>query len=471
MTFNLFNMKNYFKTGLFALLFFPLLAQGQEIGLIRLDPDRPDSQGEAALWGGVEQGRFRSVDMPLFQWSAGARAAGVRHGKNTSWKGSLSIEQKTGMEMASSMFLEPGYFPVDLLEFTPGTKSRETGRLEAGFLTDLGYEWAAGIKGSVQAAYSGKRTDLRHSAFGLSIRLEPTVTYVMDDNMGLASSYVFRLRTEQVHAKKTGEDTPSLFLDKGMRYGEFVDAAGAFPVMELSHGFSELFYSEEFTAGLEWLWKRGQAGAAGFGKFKFPGSTVSVFVEQSFLADNTDHRYRISYGRERDQLRAIDADGSTALSDRLSRRFGLRYEARFLHGAVKGVGIDLDGRRWVERSALSGGDQTKRNLGSATLFSSFSFGPVDLKVEALAGGGLWRDRGRSRSEVEDTDYRQTDNWLKQMDYQMVPRIGAGGVLTWRIAAVKGLFLQLDGQWNRALRLTKMGGYNREIGNLTVGYKF
>jgi len=218
MTFNYFSMKNLFKTGLFALLFFPLLAQGQEIGLIRLDPDRPDSQGEAALWGGVEQGRFRSVDMPLFQWSAGARAAGVRHGKNTSWKGSLSIEQKTGMEMASSMFLEPGYFPVDLLEFTPGTKSRETGRLEAGFLTDLGYEWAAGIKGSVQAAYSGKRTDLSHSAFGLNIRLEPTVTYVMDDNMGLASSYVFRLRTEQVHAKKTGEDTPSLFLDKGMRY-------------------------------------------------------------------------------------------------------------------------------------------------------------------------------------------------------------------------------------------------------------
>jgi len=34
-----------------------------------------------------------------------------------------------------------------------------------------------------------------------------------------------------------------------------------------------------------------------------------------------------------------------------------------------------------------------------------------------------------------------------------------------------LYLQLDGQWNRSLRLTKMGGYNREIGNLTVGYKF
>lgn len=463
--------KELFKTGLFALLFFPLLAQGQEIGLIRLDPDRPDFQGDAALWGGVEEGRFRSADMPLFQWSAGARAAGIRHGKNTSWKGSLSIEQKTGQGMASSMFLEPGYFPMDLLEFTPGTKSRETGRLEAGFLTDFGYEWAAGIKGSVQAAYSGKRTALSHSAFGLDLRLEPTVTYVMDDDMGLASSYVFRFRTERINAGQADGESPDVFLDKGLRYGEFVDAAGVFPVQELSHGFSELFYSKEFSAGLEWLWKRGQAGAAGFGEFTFPGSTVSLFVEQSFLADNTDHRYRISYGRQRDQLRTHEADGFTALSDRLNRRFGLTYEARFLHGAVKGVGIDLEGCRWIERASIPVQDQTKRNLGTAMLFTSFTFGPVDLRIEGLAGGGLWRDRGRSRDEVENTESRQTEDWLKLMDYQMVPRVGAGGSLTWRITAVKGLYLQLDGRWNRALRLTRMGGYNREAGNLTVGYRF
>lgn len=461
-------MKTFFNASLFVLLFVPFLGQGQEIGLIRLNPDRPDFQGDAALWGGVEEGRFRSVDMPLFQWSAGARAAGIRHGKNTSWKGSLSIEQKTGQGMASSMFLEPGYFPMDLLEFTPGTKSRETGRLEAGFLTDFGYEWAAGIKGSVQAAYSGKRTALSHSAFGLDLRLEPTVTYVMDDDMGLASSYVFRLRTERINVQQAGDAAPSVFLDRGLRYGGFLDATGTFPVMELSNGFSELFYSEEFTAGLEWLWKRGQASAAGFGSFTFPGSSVSLFVEQSFQADNMDHRYRIGYDRQRDQLREEDG---TAFSDRSVRGVSLKYELIFLHGAVRSLAIDLDGRRWVERSLAPIWDLTKRNFGTAALSSSFTFGPVDLTLEAFAGGGLWRDRGRSRDEVEDTESRQTENWLKQMDYQMVPRVGAGGILTWRIAAVKGLYLQLDGRWNRALRLTKMGGYNREAGNLTVGYKF
>ena len=108
--------------------------------------------------------------------------------------------------MLSSMLLEPGYFPVDLLEFTPGTKSREIGRLEGGFVSDLGYECAVGLKASLQAGYVGKRTDLRHSAFGMDLRVEPTVTYVMDDDMGFAAAYVFRLKTERIYS--IWEDAP-----------------------------------------------------------------------------------------------------------------------------------------------------------------------------------------------------------------------------------------------------------------------
>ena len=118
--------------------------------------------------------------------------------EKTSWMGAVSIEQKTGYGMLSSMLLEPGYFPVDLLEFIPGMKSREIGRLEGGFVSDLGYECAVGLNASLQAGYVGKRTDLRHSAFGMDLRVEPTVTYVMDDDMGFAAAYVFRLKRERI---------------------------------------------------------------------------------------------------------------------------------------------------------------------------------------------------------------------------------------------------------------------------------
>ena len=190
-------MKLTCKAILLSLLF-PAFLNAQEVGLLRLKPERPEKEGTVAVWGGVEQGWFRPTYEGTLQWSAGARASGVRHGEKTSWMGAVSLEQKTGYGMLSSMLLEPGYFPVDLLEFTPGTKSREIGRLEGGFVSDLGYECAVGLKASLQAGYVGKRTDLRHSAFGMDLRVEPTVTYVMDDGMGFAAAYVFRLKRERI---------------------------------------------------------------------------------------------------------------------------------------------------------------------------------------------------------------------------------------------------------------------------------
>ena len=461
-------MKLTCKAILLSLLF-PAFLNAQEVGLLRLKPERPEKEGTVAVWGGVEQGWFRPTYEGTLQWSAGARASGIRHGEKTSWMGAVSLEQKTGYGMLSSMLLEPGYFPVDLLEFTPGMKSREIGRLEGGFVSDLGYECAIGLKASLQAGYVGKRTDLRHSAFGMDLRVEPTVTYVMDDDMGFAAAYVFRLKTERIQMRGDGES--AAFLDRGLRYGSYVDGTGAFPIQEMTNGFAGRFYSEEVSAGLEWLWKRGQADAS-IGRFRFPGSSVSVFYEQAFQAERADHVVRLSYQRDRDQLRESQSDsGYGAVSDRLGRTAELKYEARFLHGAVRRLGIALEGHRQVDRAVSPLWDQVKRNLGSATLYTSFSFGAVELDLEALAGGGLWRDRGRSGSETTDMPNRRTEDWLRLMDYSMAPRMGAGGALTYRVSGPKGLFFRIDGHWLHALRATATGGQNRGITNLTVGYDF
>ncbi len=457
------------KACLFGLLL-PALLNAQEIGLLRLNPEHPARETKVAVRGGVEEGWFRPTYEGTLQWSAGARAEGVRHGEKTTWMGSVSLEHKMGYGMLSSMLQEPGYFPIDLLEFTPGTKYRETGRLEAGFVTDLGYEYAVGLKATFLAGYQGKQTDLRHSSFGMDARVEPTLTYVMDDNMGLAVAYIFRLKTERVQLRPG--DGESAFVDEGLRYGYVFDG-GAFPIQEMAHGPAVHFSSEEASAGLEWTWKRGKADAPGFGSYKYPGSTVSVFYEQVFLADAVDHVIRASYRRDRDQLRLNSADeaGITAFSDRLGREAELKYEVRFLHGAVRRLGLALNGHRQVDRALYPWGDQVKRNLGSATLSTSFSFGAVDLDLEALAGGGLWRDRGRSRDETEDMPYRRTEDWLKLMGYYMAPRVGAGGALTYHFTSPKGLYVRLDGSWLHALRKTSVGGQNREIGNLTIGYDF
>ena len=462
-------MKCLMKASLFGLLL-PALLNAQEVGLLRLNPERPARETKVAVTGGVEEGWFRPTYAGTFQWSAGARAEGVRHGEKTTWMGSVSLGHMMGYRMLSSMLQEPGYFPIDLLEFTPGMKFRETGRLEAGFVTDLGYEYAAGLKATFQAGYQGKQTDLRHSSFGMDARVEPTLTYIMDDNMGLAMAYIFRLKTERVQLRPG--DGESAFVDEGLRYGYVFDG-GVFPVQEISHGPAAHFSSEEASAGLEWTWKRGKADAPGFGNYIYPGSTVSVFYEQVFQADATDHVLRASYRRDRDQLRekAADGIGASSVSDRLARDVELKYEVRFLHGAVRHLGLALDGHRRVDRYLSPISDLVKRNLGAATLSTAFSFGPVDLDLNALAGGALWRDQGRSRDETTDTPYRRTEDWIRLMDFYMTTRVGVGGALTYHFSSPKGLYVRLDGSWIHALRKTTVGGQNREIGNLTVGYDF
>ena len=463
-------MNRVLKTGLLGLLLLPVLAQGQEIGLIRLAPERPKHQRDAAVWGGVEEGRFRSADMALFQWSAGARVSGVRHRKHASRTGSLSFGQTTGKDMSSSMFLDPGYYPLDFLETGRGWKSRQDVRLEGGYVHDLGDAWAAGLQVSAQAMHVAKKQAVSHSSLGLDLQMEPTVTYVMDDEMGIAVAGILRMRTEWLRLPET-DDASAVFLDQGMRYGSGFSAGNSpFGVLEPSFGASAILYSPEVTVGVKDVWKRGQAGD----RFRYPGSTVSVFAERTLEGFGVDHVYGVSYRRMRDQLREDTPSGDqpfTSLSDRVNRALELKYGIRLHHGAVRSVGLVLEGSRWVERCAVPLPDLTKRNLGSATLSASFSRGAFDLDVDVLAGGGLWRDKGRSRDERTDTDYRRTENWLRQMDYQMVPRIGAGGALTFRVPSVQGLYLRLDGRWRRALRLTLMGGHNRETGTFTVGYKF
>ena len=465
-------MKLTFKACLLALLF-PVLLHGQEVGLLRIDPNQRDAKTKAALWGGVEEGGFKPTWAALFQWTAGADAKLVRHGENTSWTGALSFEQTMGQHMYSSMFLEPEYYPLDVQESVQGVKSRQTARLEAGFLTEFGYEWAAGLQASVKGGHIAKKQDVRHSSFGLDAQVAPVLTYIMDDGMGLVSSFLVRYRTETL---KADEGAGDLFLDKGLRYGEYqaLGGDGVFPVKEFSHGFSELMYSPELSFGLDMVWKRGQGGGKDAGRFKFPGSTISAFFQQTIQADGADHTYRISYKRQRDQLREVADVGWTSLSDRRDRELGLKYETRFLGGVVKNVAIAVDGNQWQERFLASSPtvDQTLRYDATATLSTSLSFGSVDLDLNALAGRGWWKNPGLAvQWDIEPHPIRQTEEWFRRMEYLMKPRVGVGGTLTVRIPAVTGLFVQLESSLCHAFQVTHLGGKNRETALLRVGFDF
>ena len=366
---------------------------------------------------------------------------------------------------------------MDLIDLSNGKGSRQTGRLETGVLGDISDIWQAGVRASFQAANESKRMELRHSSLGMDVQLEPVVTFVSDDDACVVTSYLVRLRTEKVKVGPPVEADASgkVFFDKGLSYGAYEPDLGLFPVQEFSHGANAAYHSPEMSFGAGILWKRGRAGGQDYSRFRFPGSKINASFETIREGFEVDRSYHVSYQRMRDQLREILASGEGygTDSDRVGRELNFQFRLVPHAGVLKSIGLDLDGNYWSER-AVAGSlwDRTQRMGGSGALVAALSMGAFDLDLNMMAGGGGWIDRGSDpEAAAGEQPLRLTENWLRKTEYYLAPRIGMGGNLTYRIPAVKGLSLQLYGYWIRAFNISYLGGKNREIVTLKIGYSY
>ena len=463
--------RQYIVVGIALSLLFPALLQGQEIGLLRLNPEQPGFRGNAAVWGGYEIGGYRPTYGAASLWKAGVDATGIRHGEKTTLTGSLSFGQTMGKEMLSSMFLEPDYFPLDVLEFSPGTKSRQDIRLEGGLVRDSGYEWAFGLKAALKASNATKRESPGHTATGLSLQLEPTVTYEMDDGWGLATAYVFGLRTESIKSGGGAAEDARVFIDKRMRYGDYQDWAGfgTLSVREMTNGVSTCFKSPEFSLGLRLLFKKGTIGD----QYRYPGSDLSAFVEGLVQGDRVDHLYRFSLGRQADDLKELAPGGYfSAISGRAGWNLDLSYGLGWDKGFLRKIQLAFDGSRWAESYlGYPFYDRTKRLVGLATLLADASYGPVDLELYVKGGRGWWQDHGLDNAQEEGAPERLSEDWLRKMEYDRLLRGELGGFVTCHIDAVKGLYVRADAAWTRAFHIRYLPGHHRVTAAFKVGYEF
>ena len=102
------------------------------------------SRSYAEAYGQYEDGDFRDTWQASKGWSAGAATASIRHLERISLKGSFSFEQIEGYGMCGSMFIDPGFYPVDVLEFTPGRKTLQRYTFDGGFSYDVSENWRIG---------------------------------------------------------------------------------------------------------------------------------------------------------------------------------------------------------------------------------------------------------------------------------------------------------------------------------------
>ena len=495
-------MRARYRACILSLLLVPLVLQGQDIGLLRLNP-KTGATGKAGVYGGYEAGGYHPAFAPESLWKAGAKAQETYHGDNTSYTGSFSFEQVEGKGMFTSMFLEPGYFPIDVLEFTPGDKTRQTYKLNGGFVTQLD-DFVFGVKADYTAANYAKRKDIRHTTYGMDLQLEPTFGFVSEDSEEAQSgsvAYIFRKRAETIDAEQVGAATDQsyyAFLDKGMRYGTWqvwdgdgihLDEAGVgvLPVREFTHGFAEQFQTGSlgFSGGLKFLWKHGTVGEKGYEWFKYRGHTYSTWFEKTW---ESGHSLRLDFDLEDDRLKEavldkVSSGGITtptiyaynAVSERAWASLDLTYAVRFQQGCLKRLQAVLHGGVWSEESYLMYPyeDKTDRYNGMATVVAAFGFGPVDMNLRVNGGAGTWKDQGLQggTDEVESVPFRLESDWLRKMEYFSTGKLGAGLTLTYHMKAVRGLYLQAEGTWLHGFGIDLLPGADRWSSTMKVGFDF
>ena len=495
-------MRARYRACILSLLLGSTALQGQDIVLLRQDdPDPGSGGGSAAVYGGYEAGGYHPAFAPESLWKAGANAKGTYHGDVTSYTGSFSFEQIEGKGMFTSLFLEPGYFPVDVLEFTPGDKTRQTYKLNGGFVTHFLDDFVFGVKADYTAANYAKRKDIRHTTYGMDFQVEPTLGVVQEDGQSVSVAYIFRKRTEIIDAEQVGAATDQsyyAFLDKGMRYGTYqvwdgdgihLDEAGVgvFPVREFTHGFAEQLHTGElgFAGGLKFLWKHGTVGEKGYDWFKYRGRSYSTWLEKTW---ESGHSLRLDFDLEDDQLKEAVLDKVTsggittptiytynAVSDRVWATLDLTYTVRFQQGSLKRLQAVLHGGAWEENSYLMYPyeDKTDRYNAMATLLAAFRFGPVDLNLRVNGGIGTWKDQGLQGGtpEVDSVPFRLEGDWLRKMEYFSTTKTGAGLTAAYHLKSVPGLSIQAEGTWLHGFGIELLPGADRWSSTLKIGYDF
>ena len=122
------------------------------------------SRSYAEIYFTKENGGLTGHSASDDSWNAGAKTESVRHLKKVSFSGGFGYDYFDGRNMCGSMFTEPGYYPVDILEFTPGRKVREDYTFTGGMSAVLGNRWTGGLRVEFEARNYAKRqlTWFRH---------------------------------------------------------------------------------------------------------------------------------------------------------------------------------------------------------------------------------------------------------------------------------------------------------------------
>ena len=465
----------------------------QNINGVRQDST---SRSYAGLFGKYEGGQMRDTWEAEQSWSAGAATASVQHLERMSLKGSFAFTQTEGYDMCGSMFIKPGFYPVDVMEFTPGRKTLQTYSFDGGITYDIAPSWRIGAVMDFESSNIAKRKDLRHSNWRLDMKVAPGVMFHSGD-FAVGAVYLLQKTSETIEAAQVGisESSYYAFLDKGQMYGVYsiwsgnglhLDEAGVkgFPVMDLSNGAAVQVQYKDFVAEAEYQHSSGSIGEKDFIWFRFPADSFKTRLVYRYTGSKATHYARLVLdwnGRVLDEsvLEKVTSNGVTTVTTHglnkiaTEKGFALNPEYEYINDkfeilAKARVGIDKDMASQIYPYIHT---QSVTTYGANARVKAFT-GPWTFTAEAgYAGGSISEDSWMADGQtgVQTAPYRLQDWYDMQMEFKTASRLNAG--LSVRYDIARGIYTELSGEWMHGFNLKYLTGPDRFSTVLTIGYDF
>ena len=467
--------------------------ESKNITGVRLDTV---SRSYAEAYASYEGGGFRDTWQAAEGWSAGAVTASIRHMERMSLAGSFSFDQTEGYDMCGSMFIKPGLYPIDVLEFTPGRKTLQTYAFDGGFSYELSPAWSIGAKMDFESANMAKRKDLRHRNWRLDMTVAPGFMYHAGD-LALGANYLFRKTSETVEAEQVGTAASSYyaFLDKGMMYGVYsvwsdsglhLHEAGvmALPVKDFSNGAALQMQYKGLFAEIEYLRTSGVIGEKEYIWFRFPGNEVGAMFGYKHIGAKSEHYARLGLGwkglgLDESILEKVSENGVTTVyyhgSNRILARESWRLapEYEYITSAMElhaGASLDWTGSLSSQMYPYAYYQSLMTWKAGADMI--LHLGRFDLGAAASLAGGSVNEEDMmvsGTSGVQTSPFRLQDWYDRQMEYQTASRMESGISLRYNLR--KGIYLKAEGRWLHGFDLKYIDDGNRYGVTLKLGYNF
>lgn len=452
----------------------------------------------AELYGGAEGGDFRLSSEAPSSWNIGARAASIKHLEKFSMTGGFSFEQREGRDMCGSMFITPGVYPVDVLEFTPGRKTLQSYAFDGGVSVDLGGEWRIGARMDYRSSNLAKRKDLRHTNYRLDMTVAPGFQYIYDGGKSsIGLNYIFSKDSESIVAEQvgTGESSYYAFLDKGLMYGRYevwsgsgvhLDETGVngFPCRRTAHGVSLQMGDEDNFVQYSYLHRSTSIGEKQYIWYRSPANVLDIIASGraqtgrgvSFTRAGVNFEWAknyetvldkvtesgvstvVEYGQNRILTRKTFTlfDECEYLSDHFDLR--LRWDRSRVKSRASQMYPYIVNQKMVEWSIMAEPVLRCGQWQWKTLLR-FSDGRVKESSSSVSGS----------SGVQTSLYRLEDYYARDTEYRTSSRLDGG--LTLRYTFRRGIYAEVSALGRKAFGISTLPGSTRGEIRVCTGMTF